>query len=61
MYIVIALMKIGGNLIIKRKYVIKEVFFFKNMANRRGLVLKILGGLLFPFVVLTYGEFILIY
>ena len=30
------------------------------MANLRGLVLKMLGGLLFPCVVWTYGEFILI-
>lgn len=34
--------------------------FNKNMANLRGLFLKILGGLLFPCVVWTYGEFILI-
>ena len=30
------------------------------MANRGGLVLKIFGGFLFPFVVMTYGKFILI-
>ena len=30
------------------------------MANRRGLVLKIFGGFFSPFVVMTYGKFILI-
>ena len=29
------------------------------MANRRGLVLKIFGGFLFPFVVMTYGKILL--
>ena len=49
-------------MIIKGNYFNKEVVsvFNKNMANRGGLVLKIFGGLLFPFVVMTYGKFILI-
>ena len=57
-------MKTDGNAIklVKRKLIGKEsassYFIFINMSSTTGLVWTFLWGLIFPFVVWTYGEFI---
>ena len=57
-------MKTDGNAIklAKKKLIGKEsaslYFIFINMSSTTGFVWNLLGGLIFPFVVWTYGEFI---